>query len=167
MRKWKTVHEDDSFSWEDFRESGLLWWINRQLHLFQVSIACEVEEDGSVSKVYPVRSNLTQGFREADEIDGFFKLENFMLSVKPTSFTEEEVAESEREVNRALGLISEEAYWAEKEAVARASLNKARKAFHEAMQVDQDVRSESLSAALARDMGQDKEAKSLPLTPEE
>lgn len=59
-------------SWQEFREAGLLWWVNRALHLFGWSIAVEVE-DGEVVDVYPGHVTY-RGFSEEDEKDGFKKL---------------------------------------------------------------------------------------------
>lgn len=59
--------------WQTFRDAGLLWWINRQLHLFGWDITVDVEQDGSIVDIYPVRY-WYRGFKRADEIEGFRKL---------------------------------------------------------------------------------------------
>lgn len=43
-------------SWADFQDSGLLWWVNRILHTFGWSIIFTIEEDGTISDVYPART---------------------------------------------------------------------------------------------------------------
>jgi hypothetical protein len=57
-------------TWEDFRASKLLWWINRILHTFGWAIVCTVESDGKVSDVYPAKVTF-RGFDYEDESDGF------------------------------------------------------------------------------------------------
>lgn len=60
-------------AWEDFRASGLLWWVNRSLHLFGWAIVFECAEDGEVVSAYPARVAF-RGFTEDDEESGFKKL---------------------------------------------------------------------------------------------
>jgi hypothetical protein len=60
-------------SWEEFRASGLLWWINRTLHLFGWAIVVGIESDGEVFEVYPARVRF-RGFDTDSEIKGFIAL---------------------------------------------------------------------------------------------
>lgn len=77
-------------SWEDFRNTGLLWFVNRVLHLFgwAIVLVCNVEEGtGSqevtgakgepmvteVLEAYPARVAFRGFHREAEE-DGFRKV---------------------------------------------------------------------------------------------
>ena len=77
------VHEMISpRSWEEFRASGLLWWVNRTLHLFGWAIAVELQEDGTVSNCYPARCKF-RGFGEKSESDGFEKLTEHMAESIP------------------------------------------------------------------------------------
>ena len=39
-------------SWKEFRESGLLWFINTTLHVFGWALVAEFEE-GEITRVYP------------------------------------------------------------------------------------------------------------------
>ena len=64
-------------SWEEFREAGLLWWVNRALHLFGWAIVVNVEDDGRVSNCYPARV-LFRGFDRASEEDGFRKVSAYL-----------------------------------------------------------------------------------------
>lgn len=64
-------------SWEEFRNSGMLWWINMILHTFGWTIAMDVEDDGSVSKVYPARVKF-RGFTEQINSDGYIKVSNYL-----------------------------------------------------------------------------------------
>jgi hypothetical protein len=60
-------------TWEEFRDSKLLWWINRSLHIFGWAIVVQVEEDGTISDAYPARVKF-RGFDEKNETEGFIGL---------------------------------------------------------------------------------------------
>ena len=64
-------------SWEQFRQSGMLWWVNRILHTFGLVIVVEVNEDGKVLEAYPAECDY-QGFGMEDEIEGFAKVSQYM-----------------------------------------------------------------------------------------
>lgn len=66
-------------SWDEFYKSGLLWWINRSLHLFGWAIVLQVEDDGTISKVYPARCQF-RGFDDKTETEGFRKLTNHLVA---------------------------------------------------------------------------------------
>ncbi len=64
-------------TWEEFRSAGLLWWVNRMLHLFGWAIVVEVPKDETgdgapISKCYPARVRF-RGFGDASEEEGFIK----------------------------------------------------------------------------------------------
>lgn len=69
----------DRRSWREFQESGLLWWVNRSLHLFGWAIAMEVRDDGEPVAVYPVRISC-RGFDASAEADGFRRLTDHMAA---------------------------------------------------------------------------------------
>lgn len=48
--------------WEQFQDAGLLWWVNRILHLFGWSIIFK-QDGGELIEVYPVRTSY-RGFGE-------------------------------------------------------------------------------------------------------
>lgn len=60
-------------TWDEFRESGMMWWINRAIHLFGWAICAECDEAGNVLRVYPAHTRY-RGFPTEDEVDGFKKL---------------------------------------------------------------------------------------------
>jgi len=66
-------------SWEDFRETGLLWFINIILHLFGWAIVYEVERDEfkRVIKVYPARVSF-RGFPEETNDEGYKKVTEYL-----------------------------------------------------------------------------------------
>lgn len=51
-------------SWQEFRATGMLWWVNRALHLFGWAIVVEVDDAGEVADAYPARVKF-RGFGEA------------------------------------------------------------------------------------------------------
>lgn len=57
-------------SWDEFRKSQLLWYVNRLIHLFGWAIVTEVDDNGKVTRVFPARTSF-RGFSEEREIEGF------------------------------------------------------------------------------------------------
>jgi hypothetical protein len=70
----------DKRTWDEFRNAGLLWWVNRLLHLCGWAIVVCVEQDGSISEVYPARVKF-RGFDCESESDGFVKLTRYMADI--------------------------------------------------------------------------------------
>tara|TARA_R110000850_G_scaffold149536_2_gene271920 strand:- start:122 stop:367 length:246 start_codon:yes stop_codon:yes gene_type:complete len=66
----------DKKSWAEFRGCGLLWVVNRTLHLFGWSIVIEMDGEDFVS-VYPARVKF-RGFSEKTEADGFIKVSEYL-----------------------------------------------------------------------------------------
>ena len=65
-------------TWEEFRETKLLWWINRILHTFGWSIVLSLGEDGiKIKDVYPARVKF-RGFDEESEEEGFIGLTQYL-----------------------------------------------------------------------------------------
>lgn len=64
-------------TWEEFRDSKLLWWANRTLHLFGWAIVLEVEANGEVITAYPARVKF-RGFSEQTETEGFAGLTAYL-----------------------------------------------------------------------------------------
>ena len=65
-------------SWEEFRATGLLWWINTTLHLFGWSIVVELE-DGTdkIVNVYPARVKF-RGFDAQSTEQGYITLTDYL-----------------------------------------------------------------------------------------
>jgi len=63
--------------WKEFKETGLLWWINRSLHLFGWAIVFEEADDGTVITVYPARVKF-RGFSEDVEEKGFENVTDYL-----------------------------------------------------------------------------------------
>lgn len=65
-------------SWDKFRESGLLWWVNMNLHLFGWSIIFEMNEDQTkITKVYPARVRF-RGFDQNTNTKNYRKISNYL-----------------------------------------------------------------------------------------
>ena len=64
-------------SWKEFREAGLLWWVNMILHTFGWAIVVNIEEDGSISDVYPARVKF-RGFKEESNTEGYISISQYM-----------------------------------------------------------------------------------------
>lgn len=66
----------DERNWEEFRNTGLIWWINRSLHLFGWALVAEIEA-GKVFRVYPARCRF-RGFTGDVEDQGFSQLREYL-----------------------------------------------------------------------------------------
>lgn len=64
-------------AWDEFREIGLLWWVNRVLHVFGWVIYVEVDTKGKTTKVFPGRCTFT-GFTEEGETRGHERLQAYI-----------------------------------------------------------------------------------------
>lgn len=70
-------------TWNEFRDAGLLWWINRTLHLFGWALVIEQDEETKeINRVYPARCNF-RGFCEDVEANGFRNLTNHLRDEMP------------------------------------------------------------------------------------
>jgi hypothetical protein len=65
-------------TWQEFRENGLLWWINMILHTFGWAIVINIEDDGTVSDAYPARIKY-RGFAEENNTEGYKKVSKYLL----------------------------------------------------------------------------------------
>lgn len=64
-------------SWEEFRNCGLLWWINMILHTFGWAIIVNVDVKGEINDVYPARVRF-RGFDEKSNTDGYIKVSDYL-----------------------------------------------------------------------------------------
>lgn len=63
-------------TWNEFRDSGFLWWINMILHTFGWAI-CVYINDEKIVDVYPARVKY-RGFSEKNNTDGYIKVSKYM-----------------------------------------------------------------------------------------
>lgn len=68
--------------WRTFMDVGLLWFVNRSLHLFGWAIVLETQPDGSVVGAYPQRVKY-RGFDRETEEARFADLTAYLASVAP------------------------------------------------------------------------------------
>ena len=67
-------------SWQEFREAGLLWWVNRALHLFGWAIVVELNDDGeTVRDIYPAHCKF-RGFDAKSDGQGFVRLTKHIIA---------------------------------------------------------------------------------------
>ena len=65
-------------SWDEFRESGFLWWINMILHTFGWAIVCEYDQQNEkITDVYPARVKF-RGFNEDSNSRGYERVSKYM-----------------------------------------------------------------------------------------
>lgn len=64
-------------SWKEFRDNGLLWWINMILHTLGWSIVVNVKKDGTITNVYPARVRF-RGFTNEFNTEGYIKVSEYL-----------------------------------------------------------------------------------------
>ena len=69
----------ERISWEEFRNTGLLLFINMFLHIYGLCIVVE-EEDGSVKDVYAAKTDY-EGFSEESQEKAFKKIKKYMKNI--------------------------------------------------------------------------------------
>lgn len=82
-------------SWEEFRNSGLLWAVNNLLHMFGWSLVAEIE-DGEIKRVYPARTKYLAFSYELD-VNGQRQLRKYMTEQGYTLFLEAHEKDGETE----------------------------------------------------------------------
>lgn len=74
MQSEKMVYEK---SWNDFRDSGFLWWTNMILHTFGWAIVIEFGKNNQIINVYPARVKF-RGFGEKNNTKGYIMVSEYM-----------------------------------------------------------------------------------------
>ncbi len=70
-------------SWTEFREAGMLWLVNRMLHVFGWSLVIATDEDtGEEVGMYPVRTEWRGFPRDRDEL-GYTRVSEWMAKAGP------------------------------------------------------------------------------------
>lgn len=64
-------------TWDEFRETGLFWWINNLLHTFGWAIIIELDDAGYLTDCYPARVKY-RGFTTKSNMAGFEKVSRYM-----------------------------------------------------------------------------------------
>ena len=63
-------------TWEEFRATGLLWFINTILHMFGWAIVVNIERE-EVIDVYPARVEF-RGFSESSNTKGYINVTKYL-----------------------------------------------------------------------------------------
>jgi len=63
-------------SWKEFKDSGLLWWINMLLHTFGWAIVFEIEGK-EIKRVFPARVKF-RGFGEEENTKGYQEISQYL-----------------------------------------------------------------------------------------
>lgn len=66
-------------TWNEFRQAGLLWWINMILHTFGWAIVVSFDDNGEVIEAYPARVKF-RGFSEQNNDEGYTAVSEYMKS---------------------------------------------------------------------------------------
>lgn len=74
-------------SWEEFKYSGLLWFINTALHMFGWALIYEENEDGSLKECYPARVKF-RGFDVENTVEGYKNVSKYMKDNSVTLYEE-------------------------------------------------------------------------------
>ena len=64
-------------SWKSFKDAGMLWFVNRILHVFGWAIVAEVDHKGKILTVYPARCKF-RGFGTKTERQGFQRVSRYI-----------------------------------------------------------------------------------------
>ena len=64
-------------TWGEFRATGLLFFVNSFLQIFGWSIGLEIDDDGNIKEVYPLRSAF-RGFSENITDEAYAKLGDYI-----------------------------------------------------------------------------------------
>lgn len=64
-------------TWEEFRKSGLLWFVNTILHLFGWAIVIYKNDNGDIENVSPARVSW-RGFNEESNEKGYKNVTKFL-----------------------------------------------------------------------------------------
>jgi len=66
-------------TWDEFKDNGFLWFVNRFLHLFGYAITVEIDDNGKITNAYPSRCKF-RGFDVNSETNGFKKVTEYLKS---------------------------------------------------------------------------------------
>lgn len=65
-------------TWDEFRDTGLLWWVNSLLHLFGWTIVMEMDSQKTIKICFPARTSY-RGFPADSNDRGYRKVTNYMV----------------------------------------------------------------------------------------
>lgn len=65
-------------SWNEFRDSGLLFITNQFLHIFGYALVYSFNDNGEIEEVYPARVKF-RGFGDKQIEEGYQKISKYMM----------------------------------------------------------------------------------------
>lgn len=68
----------DKRTWDEFREAGLLWFVNMILHAFGWAICVDIGDDGLAASAYPARVRF-RGFEGEINDKGYKNVAKYLL----------------------------------------------------------------------------------------
>jgi hypothetical protein len=83
----KTLIRCKKQSWEAFRETGLVVFVNQFLHIFGWAIAFGMDHEGNIHEVFPMRTRF-RGFTHEDQAEAYKKVSVFMKNNAETLLEE-------------------------------------------------------------------------------
>lgn len=67
----------DEKSWSEFRNSGMLWFVNMILHTFGWALVVDVDDDDNVTSCYPARVKF-RGFNVNSNTKGYIAVSEYL-----------------------------------------------------------------------------------------
>lgn len=67
----------DKKAWSEFRNSGMLWFVNTILHAFGWAIVLDIDDNGEVAGCSPARVKF-RGFSEEVNAKGYIALSEYL-----------------------------------------------------------------------------------------
>lgn len=64
-------------TWKEFRDVGMLWWINMILHTFGWALVYEFDDNGKIAEVYPARVKF-RGFDSKTNDKGYQTVSKYL-----------------------------------------------------------------------------------------
>ena len=77
-------------SWDEFRSTGLLWFINQALHVFGWAIVCSYDDNGNLIGAYPARVKY-RGFSIESQEQGYYKISKYMKECNEELYNEAKI----------------------------------------------------------------------------
>jgi len=74
-------------NWQEFRESGLMFFINQILHAFGWALVVELDDESNVTKAYPARTKF-RGFGKVSIDKGYKNIAKYLKGNADVLFDE-------------------------------------------------------------------------------
>lgn len=83
-------------SWDEFRDTGLLWFVNLILNVFGWGIYVGVDEEGNIIEAFPARCKF-RGFETEINDEGYYLIAKYLKDNARNIYDELEPVEEEVE----------------------------------------------------------------------